>query len=1105
MLVTVVFLDVERSTELLVERGDVAGRAAVEGVLAVARERIEPYGGTEVKSLGDGLMLTFPAPRQAVTFAVTVQRALVGRSPALRVGINTGEIAGAPGDPVGEAVNAAARIAAKAAGGEVLVSDVVRQLVGTVPGVRFDDRGRSRLKGFSERRRLFAAAGTETEPDPVATFGRVTELDAIDAMLDAARSGTSGALVLEGEAGIGKTHLARAAHVRATAAGFAVVTAGADELEHDQPGRVVVGLASALGIPLDALLTDADHTGGTRGFALTEAVTNAIEDRAAATPVLVVVEDLQWADDLSVRGLATLSRRVRPLSVAILATLRPTPRPALVDQLLGVLRDTGAQHFRVSGLDATSVTAMTATLVGAPPGPRLAARLDGTAGNPLYVTEYLRVVDEEATLTVRGGIAEVDDDALPAGVRESVLRRLTSLSTASVEMLRLASLLGREFTLTDLATVAGRRVVEVAADLRPPVDAAVLSGAGETLSFRHDLVRDAVYDDIAPAIRRDLHAAAGRALATAGAPVLQVARQMELGARPGDSEAIEWLERAAHDTLRLDLASAVSLFERACALGPDTDTQIRLDTALLEPLAAVGRIDDARAIGRALLDGAVDARTGFVVRRGIAVASTVSGDLATAVADYAHAADAPGATPDDVAAVRCLEANIALLTGRAAAAVTAVAEQTLAHAARDAMHADELACIAHQTLALTAGAEARFEAGAEHARASRRLLFRDEIPTRGFLIPEVWEATFLLSMDAFDDAVAAYAAAANRAERRGELTLLVQTHTAVGFVHLLCGRWDDAVSEIEAGVAIADETGNRAHDIGCNAILAQIALARGDDTRAESALATADAALRAGRHLFGVELFACVVASKTAAEDPAAALALLRGAWTATEHLRGLVQYRTIGPALAGLAVSEGDATTARTVADEMARLADASGVASAFAAARRTDGLANNDADTLVDAVHQYRETPRRVDLAAACEEAARALLAADRQAEAVGLLEEAAALHVAFGAAHDLARVDASLRALGVSRRRRGPAAATHGWDALSPTERRVVDLVAQGLGNPRIASALYISRRTVETHVSHIFRKLAVTSRAQLAAVTVAQNLRHEVPVDGDRAGA
>ena len=173
-----------------------------------------------------------------------------------------------------------------------------------------------------------------------------------------------------------------------------------------------------------------------------------------------------------------------------------------------------------------------------------------------------------------------------------------------------------------------------------------------------------------------------------------------------------------------------------------------------------------------------------------------------------------------------------------------------------------------------------------------------------------------------------------------------------------------------------------------------------------------------------------------------------------------------------------------------MSELAARTNVPSAIAAAQRAGGLAADDPDLLVTAVDTCRSSPRQIELAATCEDAAAALLRAGRERDAAALLDEAATVHLACGAVADLARVDALLRSHGIRRRRRGPAVATHGWEALSPTERTVVDLVAQGMSNPQIGRRLYISRRTVETHVAHIFRKLDVTNRAQLAAAAAAQ---------------
>lgn len=1089
-LVTAVFVDTDPAVASPRHLEDVAGRAELDGLLAGVRERVSLYDGREVTSLGKGLLVVFAAPRQALGFAVAVQRGLAGHFPSVRVGVNTGEVVGAPDDPVGEAVRAAAAIAAKAASGEVLVSDVVRQLVGSMPGVRFADRGRCRLKGSQERWRLFAVSGSESSPAAPVVFGRASELDAIEWLLEGLRLGTGRALVLEGEAGIGKTRLAAAVRWRAADAGFTVAEGGGDELEADRPGRILLGLARELELSLASVLDNPETDGANRGFAVVEAVVDAVEDAAASRPVVVIAEDLHWADELSLRGVASVARRLAPLAVGLVVTLRPEPRPAMLHSVLAVLADAPSRHLSVGSLDDAAVGALVASLTGAAPGPRLASRLHGAAGNPLYVTELVRALDEDGALRVEAGMAEMDERPTPSSMRDTVLSRLSNLAPDTVDLLRLASMMGGEFALTDLATVAGRSVVEVAARLHEPVAAGILSGEGNRLSFRHDLIREAVYDDVAPAIRLDLHAAAGRALAAAGAPAPQVARQLALGARPGDLTAVEWLERAGRETMVLDWAAALALLEQALALAPSEWTgRTHLEVALLEPLGVCGRLEDARSLARSVLDGGVSPADEFTLRCHLVSTLGMAGDMASAVAECDAAVAVPGVPPAELQAWRCIGAGLAMLTGRSAEAVHSVAAATLE---QGELTADErLTCIAEQALALAAGAVGRHDEAFEHARRARRLLDGGRFRPVAWLIPHVWEAVFLTYLDRLDEAVEAYAAARGRAQRRGELSRYPLIQAGTAGAHYYTGRWDAARPELEAGLALASETGDQALTMLSHALLAHMALGRGDRPAAEASLQAGRAIFVSGRHLFGVDLL--LLAQSRLLEhtgEPATALALLEMAWDQTSKLRGLVQSRDLGPALARLARAHGTPERAREVAAEMHELAQLSSAVSASAAALRCQGLADDDPDVLLEAVATYRRTPRRVDLAAACEEAAVSLFAAGRDDTAVDLLDEAASVHIDSGADADLGRVDALLRAHGVRRRRRGPARADRGWESLSPSERKVVELVAEGLSNPQIGARLFISRRTVETHLAHVFRKLGLSSRAQVAAARAAR---------------
>jgi class 3 adenylate cyclase len=163
--VTVLFTDAVGSTELRTSRGDDAAHRVLRAQSELIRKKIVMHGGREVKETGDGVMAAFASARRAVTCAADIQRTLHDHKRevseaelAVRIGVNSGDVSEERGDLFGAAVNAAARVAANAQGGEILVSGVVKQLAGRVPGVSFVDRGWFRLKGFEERWQLFEVA-----------------------------------------------------------------------------------------------------------------------------------------------------------------------------------------------------------------------------------------------------------------------------------------------------------------------------------------------------------------------------------------------------------------------------------------------------------------------------------------------------------------------------------------------------------------------------------------------------------------------------------------------------------------------------------------------------------------------------------------------------------------------------------------------------------------------------------------------------------------------------------------------------------------------------------------------------------------------------------
>ena len=844
--------------------------------LDVVRDRLASYGGHEVKSLGDGLLLTFGSPRQAVAFGVACQRALGDSAPRVRIGVNTGEVIDLDDDPIGGAVNAAARIADRADGGDVLVSDVVRQLAGATPVVRFVDRGRVRLKGFTEPWQLWAAVDGTSPADGLTTIGRRVELAVMDELLTALATGTGRAVLIEGEAGIGKSHLLTSLAHAARAAGMTVIEVAADEIAR-RPGDVAHALAADERLPathrsqLRDLLHRTAHDGDVEdlSYAVIERCADALEVLTRAAPVVLVAEDLHWADDLSLGVMRAAVQRTSSSTLAVVGALRPVPRPVLLDRVLETVVKVGGRHLRLGPLDELDVQALAAALTGAAPGQRLRDRLQATGGNPLFVSELLRSFDEEQHLRIEAGVAEISESAVPASLGATLIRRLSWLPEGTRDLLRLASLLGTSFTLTELSALTGRTVVEVASWLRDATLAGLVVGDGERLSFRHDLVREAVYDDMLPAERRDLHRAAGQALARAGAPLQQVAWQYSRGATTGDLEAVGWLVRAADEVVSVAPSAAIDLFESALALAPPTwADRSKVQAQLIEPLAWCGRFERAEELAASVLATSPDPQLAFEVVRGMAAVHGNRGDIASAIAHLHRAADMPAAPDAEARHMRCFSAQLEALLGTTSLdEARQRGEQELAFASDVGDVTGQ--CVALQVLGTVESIAGRIGAAREHLQRAMALNDSGHVRTTSYIIPDLFHAGALLYLDEIEEGLRATDRSRRRHVERGALTQLPLSHMLGAAAHFFTGAWQDADAEIEAGLTVADETGSRNFVLYFRALLARMAIGRGRLDDAAGHIERGFGELASGS-LFGADwLFDAHAELQAASGDPA--------------------------------------------------------------------------------------------------------------------------------------------------------------------------------------------------------------------------------------------
>jgi len=497
---TILFTDVEGSTAFLTRMGDVTGNKVMAAHERLVIEEVARLGGRHIKSLGDGCLAVFASPRRAVECAVAVQRAAMSAPLRVRMGLNTGEVSFAGGDVFGAAVNAAARIVAKAQGGEIVISDVVRQLLGSAAGFELRDRGRVRLRGFPERWRLHEVLWREDlirggNPELTPFVGRAAELARLRRVLDSLTVGRGAAVVIRGEAGIGKTRLAGEALEYAQSRGWRVLVGRASPFGAGLGLEPIIeafgGAMRGLDRPaLHALVADLPHLGSLFEWTgltppaplgdvalertlLFESVARLLERLARESPVVLLIDDIQWADPTSLELLHRLARDIDRHPAALVFTYRsdePDQSDRLRRLLVSLRRLRGLEEIELARLDAPAVEMLVREFLGARVPSGLLDILGRAAGTPLFVGAFLRGLLERGQLRRSGTSWELSGDeiAIPVAIRDLVLERLDALRSAARRVVDLVSLSGGDLPY---------QVLSEAAELAPEV----LSGAVEQL------------------------------------------------------------------------------------------------------------------------------------------------------------------------------------------------------------------------------------------------------------------------------------------------------------------------------------------------------------------------------------------------------------------------------------------------------------------------------------------------------------------------------------------------------------------------------------------------------------------------------------------------
>lgn len=918
---------------------------------------------------------------------------------------------------------------------------------------------------------------------------RDAELRRIDDLLDEIAAGGDGGVVLvEGPPGIGKTAVLRAAGARAARRPrVAVLHAVASELDRDFPfglvhqlldpvmagadddrrTRLLAGAAARAGVVFDPA---AEPAGDDPGYVILHGLYWLLVNLSEEAPLVLLVDDLHWADRASLRLLEFVGRRIDGVSVLVVGTLRPSEPGAEADLLAALAAGPGAQVLQPAPLSADAAGRLLAEGLEAAPEPAFVeACAEATGGNPLL----LRAVAREASdRGLRGRAGEARELAAlgAAGLRVVVARRLGGLGSDAGRLARAAAVLADRRTLDDLAAVADLTddEVRVAADQLAAAD--LLDPDGWV--FVHPLMREAVAATIPGGQRAELHRrAAARVRARGGRPD-EVAVHLLAAEPAGDPEVVTLLQAAAARAVAEGAPeAAVAQLRRALAEPPAPELRAELllqlgeiELRMNDPLSQA-HLREALELGLA-----PDCRARAYAALG---AHTLLTDPASALADLERGRE----DAEDPAVAAMLEAN--LLEGSVFLTSLAGRRRELLDAGRADPDPPPV-MLAH--LAQDAGAVplpvAEIVDLAERAVAGGQLLAHvgPGNSTYNLLLHAVRyaeQAEFMQRLIDEGDVVA---------RREGSARLTMFLDHARAYHHLLFGSIAAGAAVAEGGLVTAREAGYFVPGHAFTAITAELLVESDRLQDADAVVADLDAASSSetisGPFAISARgLVRCVQGRREDAEaDWRLVLDLLaRRGWRTPLATRAALR-------LAASLAARGERDEALELVDADLEVARAAGMRGAEGVALRIRGRVvggDEGIDLGREAVATLRETPLLLDTAWALHDLGAAQRRAGRRADARETLREGLDLADRIEAPRVARLLREELAAAGARPRRR----ALTGPASLTPSERRVADLAAQGLSNREIAETLFVTRKTVELHLGHAYGKLGIKTRTQL----------------------
>ena len=937
--------------------------------------------------------------------------------------------------------------------------------------------------------------------DPV-LLERESELAEIERACGVVEGGEGACILITAPGGLGKTELIARARSAAGERSMATLWAGGAELERE----FAFGVARQLFEPVLARLADDERAevlsgaaagalsvlGGTSaepaadsdGFATLHSLYWLALGLADRGPLVLLVDDAHLADVPSLRFLAFLARRLEGHPILLAVASRPQPSRAASAALDELRASPASTLLSPEPLAPASAAGFLAAQLGRDPEPEFAdACHTATGGNPFLLGELAKTIASE-------GMEAADSNAGmvtrlgPASVSRAVLARLAALGPDTVALARAVAVLGRRTEIRDAAALAGLGEAAASSAADQLVEAGVLE-RGRPLQFVHAIVRHAIYEDIAPGERAEAHARAARVLGERHAEPERIATHLLACEPAADPWAYEQLLEVADRALAQGAPPiAIQFLRRALDEPPPRGERpgllARLGSIEVRAgrQAGVPRLRDAHG-------AAPDARSRAEVARELGGALIFSGHATEAASLLTEAIEEleSSSAPDTQLAAR-LE-SLLLAAGVVTSGGHHIAQRRYAEIEqRIGKLPEDAARLVSAPLALervTCGGTAPLGVHLARRALGDGRLITEEGPESPLLFVAV---AALLWSDRGAEAQEAINAAIGRIEATGSARGLALTLPSRALVRLRCGALAEAEADARMGLELGGEAGGWLvfRMIGA-AVLATVLLERGDLSEAAEVLDAIDRVPRDPDAVLTQPLREAQARLRLARGEPERALGVL----LACQERERSWRIRSVTPipwrshaAIARLALGE-PAEALRLANDEL-RLAKLFDAPRPIGVAMRTVGLVEGGErglQCLAEAAEVLEDSSDRLEYARALVELGAATRRGGRKADARGPLGDGLDLARACGATALAERAYEELRATGARPRKM----LYTGVEALTPSERRVAAMAAEGMSNREIAQSLFVTPKTVEVHLSHCYRKLEISSRREL----------------------